>query len=405
MSFENRLTLLYNGAKSKHSELETISPEALARLGELRSLQEKRARTGDMVLLSVLLTIAFFGIAVCIAMSLLFMGSLSKHLAAYDYTRTIAGIPGLRVGLMLGIFASLSYFLAAPLGKIYYKERPTTFFFSDWSDSRFLIASVLALYLTFGFAIVLFASLGLNSTWRETLFYIWLVPPGLVLAFAPVGIPIVGILVQEKLRNRGTTNNLQVTEELLSLLDDWPRLLAHIDDSKPDIARRIKRIAESIRRLYFKTPSDRSEEWSAEQMQLAADNLLVCVSWLYVPQAATTESIRLRVVSYCNAFLTGTLHNLPRNALTELDGFKLPRRRQRIMRTVSTTLAILTYLLLPLVIYFLIRGRVQQFSIPDSFLILLYTLWIALGLYAYLEQTSQSGMATLVELIKGRLGK
>jgi hypothetical protein len=407
MSAPNYLTLLYESAKGKHAELEAIPPGALAELDERLSLRNRRTRTADIVLLSILLTIAYFGVAVGIAVSLRFVGSVSKRLAGYDYAQAIVSVPGLRIGLMFGIFAALAYFLFAPLWKMTSKEERISFLFADWTEKQFLIASVVSLYLTFGAAIVLVGSLVSNSrSLLETLFYIWLVPLGLLLAFAPFGIPAVGMLLQRNLRNKATTNDLQVTEQLLSLLDDWPRLLNRGDDDcKRDVARRIKTIAETIRRLYFKTPSDRSEEWSAEQMQRAADNLLVCVSWLYVPQAATIESIRLRLVTFCNAFLTGTLHNLPRNELTELDGFKLPRRRQRIMRTVSMTLAILTYLLLPLVIYFLLRSRVQQLSVPESFLILLYSLWIAVGLYAYLEQTSQSGMATIIDLIKGIVGK
>jgi hypothetical protein len=44
-------------------------------------------------------------------------------------------------------------------------------------------------------------------------------------------------------------------------------------------------------------------------------------------------------------------------------------------------------------------------SDPAHLLDPLYSLWIAVGLYAYLEQTSQSGMKTIVDLIKGMVGK
>jgi hypothetical protein len=402
MRSRRAFTLQYEGAKSKHPELVTLSQQELDSFEERTANHQKRFESTFFVIGAVSLSVASLLITVGLVISIGFVGSVSTRLAGYDYAQPIGSVPGLTVGLLMGILVAFCYFVIFPtLGGGMYSG-------VDWRNKRFTIPALVVIYLLFG-ATTLFIALLFQSNRRllEVLFYIWLIPLGILVALVvPVGVPAVVVMLLEKFHSKQPTSEIQVTRQLLYLLEEWPRLINNSNgESKRDISRRIKTTSDSIRRLYFKTPSDQSEEWSAEQMQRAADNLLVCVSWLYVPQAGTSDAIRMRLITFANSFLTGRLHELPRNVLSEEDGFRSPRRRQRIMRTVSLTVAILTYLLVPIVIYFVFRNRMQQLAVPESFLILLYSLWIAVGLYAYLEQTSENGMTTILDLVKGIITK
>jgi hypothetical protein len=335
-------------------------------------------------------------------------GKLAARLAAYDYDAIISDVPGLRIALVVGLVIAFSYFVASPLLRKKLLPSPLS---NEviWSDKRFVITAIVVIYISIGVILVLVVSQDIMSVAVEIkVFRAWLTVPLFFLSLTPFGGAVLGLVALRHFGSKKSTSKMLICGNLLQLLKDWPTSESEQISSEVEhrIAKRLRSISDLIRRLYFRVPpKDQSEEWAADQMKRAADNLLVCNSWLYIPQRGTLESIRHRVIHYCNAFLTDCLHELPRELLTEEQGLKVPKRRQRVWRTVSFVIAILVYCMAPVVVYFIIRDRLPRIVVPDSLLLLLYSLWIAAGLYAYLAQTSENAGAAFLDLLKGVISR
>jgi hypothetical protein len=410
---------LYEEARGKHSELVELSTEVLDSLLNDDLTEYRRKRTGTFIILIILLPIIYVLFSVAGVVTWRLEDEIAAKLSNYDYHSMFLAVPGLQVGSVLGIFSVFVYCLISPVVGRNYKigrynlspfPRESIFEQADYTSKRFITTAVVCFWVATGWGIVTAASFEkLSANTIGLALRIWMTPLGVVLSLSPIVLVMVFAAIAVWKESRRATTCNQVLRGLLNILSSWPAVESGEIKSgsfQRTIAGNLGRIAFDIKRLFFaRIPSDSSQEWSVRQFALASDNLLVCASWLYLEQAHTIDSVRTRVVTYCNAFLTGHLHELPREEVAESQGLISLRPRQRLIRTIFLTISVLAYCMIPIAAFFLLQSRIVPLNVPGSIWLLTYSLWIVVGFYGYLEHTSQKGISVLVDLIKTILGR
>jgi len=349
-----------------------------------------------------------------------FVGSASRFLGGVDYGHIGQTIPGLQVGSVAACFAGGVYFVLLPIIERRCSKSARLFFgkevsrvvmgsveFSSWRWKR---AAVVVVWAGAGLLIGILASYGvLAPSARYFAFFCWLMPLFAGFALAPLLLMIPVLLVFRFLRTRKEPGRLSVLRSLFRVLLRLPsREARDVVDCRLrySIAIRLGEISEKIRRFEIaEGPQDDAQEWAARQFGLAADNLLVCGSWLYLPGTESVEAVRLRVLQYCKAFLTGSLLDLPRDEGARSAGLIAVRPKHRMIKAVMVGTAGLAYCMIPLALLLVFRQRFGAISVPDSILLLAYSIWIAIGLGGYFEHSSEDGESKLWAVIQKALGR
>jgi len=404
---------LYKEASQKHPELVNLSEKVLDDLSTQDIKEHRRESTMDFIMAAILAATAYMLLAVSGAETWRLTGAVAQRCASRNYQAVFQAVLGLQEGSFFFLCGVLAYFIFLPIGRraIYIFPSRSSVRDADFASWRFGLTAMIVIWAALGWAIVTWASFRpLTISTLNLAFRIWLVPPSIVLLLAPVLGIVIGVqFVIRWKRVKGATTSTKVLRNLLHVLSRWPGAEASATtplEFRRKTALRLSGIADHIRRLDFGgAPHGKDEEWAARQFALAADNLSVCGSWLYVPQQQSMEAVRSRVIVFCNAFLTGNLYDLPRTEVSESEELISPLRKQRIIRTMFHTVLILIYFVTPFAFFMLLRHKLAALSAPDSLWLLLYSLWLVVGLFAYLEQTSQRPGETLVNLVKIVLGR
>ena len=105
------------------------------------------------------------------------------------------------------------------------------------------------------------------------------------------------------------------------------------------------------------------------------------------------------------AFLVGDMSLLPRSQLAESAELLDPERRPHLVKSFGLLLLSIVYCTVPFLVMLVFRGQVGTLlpSGADSLLTLMYSLWVAIGLYVYIDYTSQQGGTTAIEVLKSIL--
>ena len=417
---------LYRSAKQLHPDVADLSDDDLERIGSQLWKERLESRRRDYMIFSTLLPLLYVAFVVSLVSNWQFAQELAEKSSAYDFRTALGVVPGLAVGIGVGILAALTYFVILPfephLTALLRKDmprlmghlkQPTTAVVSvsDYRQPRFAVGAAAGLYVAVGAALVLVAALAeVSQPLLSALFLAWLVPLLVILSATPSALVIllVALLLKRHL-GRVAWTEAQVIVKLLGLLTK----LGNVSSTetvwgrqRTNLADQIHQVSEAVRRLYFgRPPMDKAGEWTRRQMELAADNILVLSSWLYLSQASTDHAVRQRLVAVSNAFLTGRLDDLPREVLGEDQGLALPRRRRRAVATALHALALLAYAAAPVVAYLILRQRLTPIAFPETLLLVLYALWLAIGLFAYVEHTTEDPGALLLDLAKSVIGR
>jgi hypothetical protein len=406
---------LYKQARSKHSDLADVPERVLDEFSNQYWMECRRRERGfELAYSSIVVSLVYLLTSVSVVEMFHLTRTVAQRWASHNFQAVFRDVPGLQVGSVLFCVAVIIYFIFVPLVshsslKSYLQKRAffrSRLLDSDFSGWRFWVPGLIAIWAAAGWAIPVYSSIRPPTIEILRLaFTAWLLPAAMLLSLVPSLLLLaVSAITAISAQPERATSNTRVLKDLLNVLARWPDagasdptcvkfLRATADD--------LSKIAAQIRLLYFGTaPRGEDEQWAARQFALAADNLLVCGSWLYVPQQHSVEAVRARVLLFCNAFLTGILSDLPRVKLSESDGLINPRPKRRAVRTVLLTGMVFTYSVVPFAIFMLLRSKIALPSFPESFWLLLYSLWLAVGLFAYLENTSQSTGESLMNLVK-----
>lgn len=332
-----------------------------------------------------------------------------------------ATIPGLSVALPAGAVALLAYYFGWPLLAMD-PPRPVPGWMLGWLGKKlppvhrthrtlWVLVSASAAWLALGLLVSEAVLLGAVATnVASTLFSVILAPLMVILAVTPTFLLMVVLVLWEERRDdRRTPSAASLLHQLLEILADWPPDEQDIM-CEHDFSRRLGRTLKSVADGLSRRPSaletqDPSTEWSRREYQRMADNLLVCRSWLLVPSRNYSERIRVRVVKYANALLTGDTDGLPRTALGERQGLLVPPKKRRIGRLILVPLAALGYSVAPLaVLSTLLKDNPFGGSL-DAPILLMYSLWIAAGLYAFLENRTEDAASAIIDIVAAVLGR
>jgi hypothetical protein len=404
---------LYNEAKKKHPELKDLSNDLRDCWSEEEKAFLQRRRTKNILIISALLPLSYFTIAVCAATTWTLGNLAAQSLSKFNYPSLLRSIPGAQIGSAVAVFAAIVYFLLGPLieligNKIKLPGATEIFRIYEHVNRKrasFVFVAAIALWLALGWGIATVASFGLLESHSLALAaLIWLIPLMFSISIAPFAFVIIFQLLVRWREQTHATSEIEILRTLLRILADWPSndaTAAKGFEFRSKTAARIAESASRMRRLYFgKNLSNKSQEWASRQFALAADNLLVASSWLYLPRVQSAEDVRSRIIAFCNAFLTTQLFELPRKRVGKSDGLVPMKQKRRPIRTASFTLGILTYCMLPLLAFSLFKSQIASHLVPDSVWLLAYSLWIAIGLYAYLYHTTQNPVSMLLDVFK-----
>lgn len=409
---------LYEDARKKHSDIVSLDIEDINVLVINDERQRRIRSTRVVVLLFTLLPFIYILICVAIPLTWRLDKDIAEKLADYDYSSLKESVPGLSIGLTSCFLATLMYYIITPLISIaggWYaihnsRKLESSILIADYSSRSYIISAFICCWLSICLGTVAAASLSkLTREHIELAFKIWMLCPAIILSISPLllATQIVAILVEKQSRGAPTRNRIQ--RDLLSILKDWPIAGTRNLESKrfqSYVSHRLAPISADISNLYCgKKSQNPAQAWAVKQFSLAADNLLVCASWLYVPKPNTLNSVRSRIVVYCNAFLTGYLDDLPREVLDESRGLISVKPKRRIMRTIFLTFSMFIYCAVPVIVFCLFGKHLIPLGVPDSIWLLTYSLWLAVGIYGYLEHTSQEGASKVIELIKALFGR
>ncbi len=299
---------------------------------------------------------------------------LAQQWSAYDFRSAFDVVPGLDYGVGIGVMAVVTYFALMPLLRNWL-PMPTSFSEISYGQPRFVAATSTALYVAAGAGLVLAAARAqLSQPQLSALFLVWLVPLIVLLSFTPLVLVALTSLARRRRSLRAVTEANIITKllRLLTTLGKVGSLETLWGPQRRHLADQIRGVSQAMRRLYYERASlDKAEEWARAQMEIAADNVLVLSSWLHLPQVSTLQAVRQRVISVSNAFLTGQLHDLPREALSHEQGLALPRRRRQAITTALRTLAVMAYAAAPIVGYVMLRLRLTPVVVPDTLLLVL----------------------------------
>jgi hypothetical protein len=398
---------LYERARQKHPELVSLTQQELS----LRESEDREPLSGPARRLDLLYAIAIpitFGIAiVSINATVRLAAKLARVLAAYDYRYVFQSLPGLSYALVVTAILIFYYFLIP----LFVPSVPYSVVSYPYTRSRsFKITACVAIWI--GVALVILPVAGSTSAGPRPglvlALHLWLFPLAIILGLA---LPVVALAqvialvsaLSSSWSGMGQTSRGEVLHELLTLLSDW----GEEGVSSTTLGPTIRMIAVLIHNLNF-VPSakkTRDQRWASHQYQLAAENLLVCSSWLYVPKQGTVELVRQRLVVFTNAFLTGNLDDLPRAEITAADGLMPPSPRRSLLTSILLSVAVFVYGLAPFVLFAVFRNRLGSLGVPLSIWLMLYSLWLIAGFIAYLRQTSQNPTETLYGLLKLLIGK
>jgi hypothetical protein len=415
---------LYKNARQKHQELLSL-PDEVFELIASRDREESRGRQERTYLILMSFLPFLYGLVALSAAALWRQTShVAQRLASLHYRAIFQALPASQLALSLVIVTLLTYFVFMPiLNRWGGLMMPKSLQMVDCTSRSYIVVQVIAVWVGLGLAIVFMSSflaegsshsglalkIGSQSNLRW-FFTIWTVPFVVVLSSAPLLLLVVALAMLFAWRDtKRATSSISILRSLLEVLSSWDLTGAPAAgpmESQRSMAQRLSRVAEKLRRLNFGLkPDGKDEKWAARQYALAADNLLVCGSWLYVPQAQSIETVRLRVLVFCNAFLTGQLSDLPRSEISESEGLVSNRPKQAVIRTVLFAGMVLVYCVVPFVLFPSLQHRLAAFGIPTNLWLLLYSLWLAIGVFAYLEHTSQNTGETFINLVKIILGK
>lgn len=171
---------------------------------------------------------------------------------------------------------------------------------------------------------------------------------------------------------------------------------------------RIQNISRHIKYVYSKDlQGDWISSWSDKQMKIAAENFSLLSTWVLFPQAETIQNLKNRICFYINIFLTGNLHELPREE-TMGDHIKIfGSLKYEFLRKFVNFLLLCLYMLFPLFIIFLLTNfvKIEINPLIQSTLYALYIVWIFLGLFTFAEKVNPDIKSFLVDLFKNIGGK
>jgi hypothetical protein len=89
-----------------------------------------------------------------------------------------------------------------------------------------------------------------------------------------------------------------------------------------------------------------------------------------------------------NIFLSGKLHELPRQEVGERDGLFAPNKPLKGWRRIPARLGVAMYLVLPFLAYALVVGvwKIQVQPILTPLCLPLYVIWVVVGLLPLMEK-------------------
>ena len=199
--------------------------------------------------------------------------------------------------------------------------------------------------------------------------------------------------------------------ELLRLLDRAdsiknPSVLVHYE--RKEITQSVNRISKFIKYLYrYNTFVDSATQWSAVEMDKAADNFLSLASWIYFPQSTTIECFKEKICIYLNIVLTGNYHELPREPIERLSGLTSFQEKVKGFRKFLMFLYLGGYMALPVIILivFIVLTRIEVPALAQSALGIIYVVWIILGLFTFSDRLNPDFKEYLKDILKGWISK
>jgi len=346
-----------------------------------------------------------------------------REIAELDWIRTV---PGLQLGVAFATFALLVYFPGWPLMSLLVERFILVRLFDvlhlrkpnvellppvhSFTRARWVFASAVAAWSAVGLWLAFAASPGILSQHTVAIaLQFWLSPLMVLLSFAPgITFMLLTILFIVWRGTKRPSSGTEIRRNLLMVLATWPK-----DKQPPFQSPTMRALQNSIRSVAFDVrrlegdhwARDPSQEWAQREFGRASEHLLVCCSWLRLPDEGSMERVRLCLVKFCDAFLVGDMSLLPRSQLAESAELLDPERRPHLVKSFGLLLLSIVYCTVPFLVMLVFRGQVGRLlpSGADSLLTLMYSLWVAIGLYVYIDYTSQQGGTTAIEVLKSIL--
>jgi hypothetical protein len=275
----------------------------------------------------------------------------------------------------------------------------------DLFSARFQLFLFLGLYLGFPFLFLDFVSAhpALSGSARlVAACWLWILCAALAL------FPLALAALELRIRNTRETSQYLALDlmRFLKRLGQVGGLGAQDAKGRDRLLYGIRTIAGRIRRIYPRS-TEPTGSWAREELARAGENFLSLATWLYFPMQGTVPSLRRAICGYLNIFLTGSLHDLPRNLSADNHAQKGSPHASSGWRRAVAYVGAFAYLGAP-PLFILGLAVFRGISVPgaaDAPLALLYLVWIACGLVAFAERFSpdaRSLFADLLGIIAGR---
>jgi hypothetical protein len=407
---------LYHTAAEASPGLFRLPEQRLEMLAATVAEERLENRTRDFSIIMVLLPFGYLFCAVAVALAFKISRNAVANLSMADLKRLVSVAPGLDYGLALFAMSGITYFLLLPLLRLIASKRLSgrsglhILLDLDIRSRRLWMSGIPILYLASGIAIVLVVrQFQITDVHLRLVLQVWLLCALLPLAASPIVFTgFASLLIRRFSTRRHPTEPLVLDQALKCLiqLDRTPSLDATTFEERRWIASRLAELARSIEGLYpITSNSTRSDLWVSAQLRASADNVLALASWLLLPQESTLTAITRELTEVINAFLSGQWHYLPRREVGPGEGLLPSRRRRRLLYTGVLAFGVLVYAFGPLLAAIVLRAQLPNLEIPDSLLLLLYSLWLTIGLYIYIEHTVDDPKSLLIDLVKSALGR
>jgi hypothetical protein len=195
--------------------------------------------------------------------------------------------------------------------------------------------------------------------------------------------------------------------ELIHMLDEDGDLSNLCGDSRARIIRSIIRISDFIRGMYEGTTSGYGiSQWSAKEINRAADNFLSLAAWLYFPQVDTFKNLAERLCEYINTFVSGYYHTLPRQELNDFGVPSLARLKRAGLRRAWRFILFAAYMGLPIAAAVIIVTLFDfSFSpLVQPILSVLYVIWSILGMIAFADALSPVAKDLVGGIVRSVIG-
>jgi hypothetical protein len=416
MKPEKSIGRLWESASLRHDALAKLGSDSINRLSKEAEIAERRARTAEYIIVTFLALLSLIILPTAAAHGGRLASDWHAKIVHSQFPLTFftkhveIQITALLVGG--GVFVYLFLF-PSRLGK---PLVPKELFDIDRRRVGFIIYGAALIYF-----VLLVGSILLDQSHIPVIDrpLSWLsvsllfIPPALVFGLTPCAILLVLFAVTFHRRSSpyGYAPQAIIVRNLFQLLqqiEDIKNISSLSERVRGDIMGLIGHIGFEIEHMFTQIRSENpSARWAERQMRIAALNFLTIRSRFAFPRADTIDDVKSTIVNYISIFVTGEYESLARKELTEPDGILTKPPRARGLRRVLHFVWLFIYIVTPLLVYALVT-TVYGIQLPapaQSFLGILYSAWVGLGLFLFIDRVAPDAKGLLGDVMAMLLRK